>query len=417
MFYFVVVANYTLVVLGSAVALVVLGTYFLFTQLSVYVIRTLKRREGLLFRRINLLTFTDLAYRMRDNANMFFMVANVTAVAICGIAVCMAIGDPRLTEKEDPYAFTYVAEVGHPLAEGHVRQIEERLQENVIDYRSAVITYAEWRNSPYIRLSDYNAAARVLGYEARKLPDEDAAFVVSGSDARSRALTDFSETRTIGPEEGGRTFTLTERVVDPVLTQYVDTLVIPDAAFAALAAELPVQKPPVVYHHYAIDGWERSLDAGLALKAEITGNRWDDGYGLNSLAVNWHQDKQRNGILIIISVLMGVVFFTFAASFIYFRLYADLQRDEKQYQLVSKLGLSRQELGRLATRQLVLMFFLPLIVGIVHSVVAFINISLLLEFSMAVQAAAICLCFLLLQLGYFYLIRWRYLRHMHARLL
>ena len=416
-FYFVLSEGFSLPVLTSAVGFVVLGTYFLFTQLSVYGIRALKRREKLLFRRINLLTLTDLAYRMRDNAVMFFMVANVTAVAICGIAVCLSIGDPRLTEKDDPYAFTYVAEAGHPLADSHVLRIEERLEEAGIAYRSAVVTYGWWNYNPFIRLSDYNAAASALGYQERELRNVDEAFILNGTTPRSQAIVNFPKTQTIGPEDRGRTFQIQGRVHDKVLVGIADSIVIPDEAFASLVAELSDQRVPAVYHLYVIDEWERSLDAGLELKAEMPGTEWDDGYALNSLAVNWHQDRQMNGILIVISVLMGVVFFTFAASFIYFRLYADLQRDEKQYQLISKLGLSRQELGRLVTRQLALMFFLPLCVGIVHSIVAFINISLMLEFSMVKQAFIICLCFLLLQLGYFLLIRWRYLRHMHAKLL
>ncbi|WP_020617233.1 FtsX-like permease family protein [Paenibacillus daejeonensis] len=417
-FYFVLGEAFSLPVLTAAVGFVVLGTYFLFTQLSVYGIRALKRREKLLFRQINLLTLTDLAYRMRDNAVMFFMVANVTAVAICGIAVCLSIGDPRLTEKNDPYAFTYVSEEGHPLADSHVQRIEGRLQEDGIPYRLAVVTFG-WRDryNPFIRLSDYNAAALALGYEARELAGEDEAFVLTGNSERSQEIVNFPNIQTIGQENGGRTFRIQGRVHDQVLAWGADVYVIPDEAFASLIAELSDQRVPSVYHLVVIDGWERSLDAGLELKAEMPGTEWEDGYALSSLAVNWHQDRQMNGVLIVISVLMGVVFFTFAASFIYFRLYADLQRDEKQYQLISKLGLSRQELGSLVSRQLALMFFLPLGVGIVHSIVAFINMGLLLQFSMAKQAFMICLCFLLLQLGYFLLIRWRYLRHMHAKLI
>lgn len=45
-----------------------------------------------------------------------------------------------------------------------------------------------------------------------------------------------------------------------------------------------------------------------------------------------------------VSVLVGIVFFTFAASFIYFRLYTDLNRDQQQYKMISKMGLSKREL-------------------------------------------------------------------------
>lgn len=47
------------------------------------------------------------------------------------------------------------------------------------------------------------------------------------------------------------------------------------------------------------------------------------------------------GIILIVSGLIGIVFFTFAASWTYFSLYADLERDEAQYRMIGKMGLSR----------------------------------------------------------------------------
>ena len=58
-----------------------------------------------------------------------------------------------------------------------------------------------------------------------------------------------------------------------------------------------------------------------------------------------------------VSGLVGIVFFTFAASFVYFRLYADLARDEQQYRMIAKVGLSKKELGTIITKRLIIMFF------------------------------------------------------------
>ena len=85
-----------------------------------------------------------------------------------------------------------------------------------------------------------------------------------------------------------------------------------------------------------------------------------------SAVVDWLNSKQTNGIILILSGLIGIVFFTFAASFTYFRLYADLERDEAQYRMIGKMGLSRPELRKIVTRQLLLMFFLPILVAVIH---------------------------------------------------
>lgn len=95
---------------------------------------------------------------------------------------------------------------------------------------------------------------------------------------------------------------------------------------------------------------------------------------------DWIEMKQGNGLLLLLSVLVGVVFFTFAASLLYFRLYADLERDERQYQMIAKVGLSRKELRKIVTRQLLLMFFLPILVAVIHSSVAFTALQQIVSF-------------------------------------
>ena len=59
------------ITLGIGVLLVIIGTYFLYTQCSVYILHLAKRRESFFLKRTNILTFSELIYRMKDNATMF----------------------------------------------------------------------------------------------------------------------------------------------------------------------------------------------------------------------------------------------------------------------------------------------------------------------------------------------------------
>src|SRR5690606_9333961 len=65
--------------------IVIIGTYFLFTQLSVFVIHRLKNRKPLFWKKTNLVLFSDLSNRMKDNARTFFFVAIVSTVAFTAI--------------------------------------------------------------------------------------------------------------------------------------------------------------------------------------------------------------------------------------------------------------------------------------------------------------------------------------------
>lgn len=49
--------------------------------------------------------------------------------------------------------------------------------------------------------------------------------------------------------------------------------------------------------------------------------------------------------------------------------------------MIAKVGLSRLELKKIVSRQLILLFFLPIVIAITHSVVAFMALQRLANFS------------------------------------
>ncbi|MDQ0060925.1 ABC transporter permease [Paenibacillus harenae] len=416
-FYFVLGKAFYFPLLIAAVGSVILGTYFLFTQLSVYAIRAMKKREKFFFRRINLLTLSDLTYRMKDNAIMFFMVATVMAVAFSGIGVCLAVGDPVRSEKMNPYAITYRSYHNNKLEQEHIKTFDEKLSSGGFTYEKAAVTQ-RYTNAGgmVIRLSDFNKLAAMLGYGPESLSNTEAS-VASGIASRNNRSYDDDALLTAVREWSGADMTIKSRFNELILMNYDDTLIVPDELFNTIPKSQYEQENSInktVY--FVVPDWSNTLSMSRGLEELIPTQSETGEYYYTLLVMDWYHDKQLNAILFIISVLVGVVFFTFAASFIYFRLYADLDRDERQYQMISKLGLSRKELKRLVTRQLVLMFFLPFLMGLIHSVVAFINMENLVQYPMFGNAANIYISFFLIQLVYFFMIRWRYLRHMYQKL-
>jgi putative ABC transport system permease protein len=417
-FYFVFGKAYYFTLLISAVSSVILGTYFMFTQLSVYAIRAMKKREKFFFRRINLLTLSDLTYRMKDNAIMFFMVATVMAVAFSGIGVCLAVGDPVRSEKMNPYAITYRSLNDNKMEQEHIKTFDEKLSSGGFAYEKAAVTHRYTdAGGMVIRLSDFNKLATLLGYEPESLSNTEFS-IASGIASRSNRSYDDAGLLTAMREWSGADMIIKNRFNELISTEYGDTLIVSDELFNTIPKSQFEQENNIseTVYYYVVPDWSDTLSISRGLEELIPANSENGEYYYNLLVMDWYHDKQLNAILFIISVLVGVVFFTFAASFIYFRLYADLERDERQYQMISKLGLSRKELKRLVTRQLVLMFFLPFLLGLIHSAVAFINMEGVVQYAMLGNATKIYISFFLIQLVYFFMIRWRYLHHMYQKL-
>ncbi|MBE6185562.1 MAG: ABC transporter permease, partial [Bacillus sp. (in: Bacteria)] len=122
-------------------------------------------------------------------------------------------------------------------------------------------------------------------------------------------------------------------------------------------------------------------------------------------------------MMLFVALLVGLVFFVAAGSFLYFRLYSDLEYDTRQYLTIKKIGLTDRELNSIVTRQMALLFFVPIVVAFVHSIFAFIALQTFYTVSIVRETVIVLACFFIAQLLYFFIIRSRYLRNLKKSLI
>lgn len=411
---FAILQIFNFILLFGGVVLVIMGTYFLFTQFSVYFMRYLQKKERFFFRRTNLLTISELLYRIKDNAVMFFLVSVISASAFTGIGTTLAIGDPGLSAMENPYAYTYsIYDEDADKGNRHLDIIREELKKGGFDYKEAEVTPIFSDNGVMlIKLSEYNSLIQSLGYPAETLGDLEGILTPA-------TVTEKNGYRIDGPSNdqfevlNGKKSEIVEvlkaETFIAVPAAYGDTLVVSDRLYEdAFQVQQDQEYGYAAYHTFYVQDWKNTGDASRAIMDRLSENE-DYSYYLKSLYLDWKSAQQQNGILLMVSGLVGIVFFTFAASFVYFRLYADLARDEQQYRMIAKVGLSKKELGTIITKQLVIMFFLPMLIALIHSGVAFVALQQLVDFSIVGHSLKIFIFFLSIQVIYFFITRWRYL--------
>ncbi len=416
-FYFASDRDFSFIVLLLGVACTVIGSYFLFTQLSVWAIEKFKSKPSVFFKRTNLITLSELAYRVKDNATMLFMVAIVSAVAFTGIGTTMALRSPGLTEMSNPYAFSYTSLPGNEQEEEQVRLIGSELEAAGFEYKtgSFSIKYTE-DGSALVRLSDYNGLAAALGYPEERLANENEALGVATTVTQKTNIEHGRRTPpTLRIVTGEREFTLDMQKYIPHIIVPYDTggsplVVVTDEVFD----RIPLQEWETGEERsfvFRVADWEQTRDAANRIQAQLPYTD-EAKYRLDRpLVLQWLESIQRNGLILIFSVLVGIVFFTFAASFLYLRLFTDLERGRRHYRMIGRVGLSRKELGGIMTRQLAFMFFLPILLAFVHSTMAFIALQMLVEFSVFGNAVILFAVFALVQILYFLIARWRYIDH------
>ncbi|PGU81921.1 FtsX-like permease family protein [Bacillus cereus] len=420
--------KYVLFMMATGVSFVVLGTYFLFTQLSVYVLRVLKKRENIFFKKTNILTISDLVYQLKDNAKMFFMVTIISAVAFTAVGTCMGLGNSSMAESDSPFAFSYRSYNNNNLEKEHIKRIESELNDGGFNFKRVTYSIKQISDTIYnsnfllsvIKISDYNKLAEAFGFEKESLKDENDSFVIP-----SRKVTNTKSNQNNFQLLHGniKKAMHVNKILTPKELQdtNITTIIIPDSVYNQMIVDPDNQYGQFTINGFVVKDWEKTKKVAEKILASLQkGNKdindsrvYNESYQFSALIFIWIAMKQSFGVASIMSVLIGIVFFTFAASFLYFRLYTDLERNQQQYKMIAKVGLSKPELKKIVTRQLALLFFLPIVIAITHSAVAFMALQKLANFSVLGSSVIVLVCFLVLQIIYFYFVRSQYLKKMY----
>lgn len=103
--------------------------------------------------------------------------------------------------------------------------------------------------------------------------------------------------------------------------------------------------------------------------------------------------EQFLSVMLFAGFFISCLFFLAAGCAIYFKLFNQQEEDRRQFYALERIGIQRREVGRIVSIELLLLFFVPVLVGITHSVFAMLDLINLISFKMAHVAQAVLSAF------------------------
>jgi len=389
--------------------MVIVGTYFLFTQLSVYVIRKSRDNRSFFWRKTNMLFLSDLAYRMKDNARTFFMVAILSTVAFSAIGSLVGFKEMNTNAilSQNPFAFQYKQYAGgEEQAKKDVAIIESSLKKEGFEYRKftaelAAMKMKDSNSLAYaVKASEFNAAAEAIGEKPVELKGDETAMIYYDNSMRGEkpAL----ETAVLANGIELKPTSMRSSSALPLFTTYY---LVSDKLYDRLDRD-----STETYSLFDVPDWKSTKALGKELD-----EKFDSENSLFfSVAYELAVVNQMFGIVLFIGLFIGAVFFVASGSFLYFRLYADLPDDRVKFKAIMKLGLTDRELKSIVTRQLAILFFVPIVVAFVHGVVALTAMQNMFYQSLMTTSLSVLGTFMAIQLVYFLFIRAKYVKQVIA---
>lgn len=388
--------KFILVILG----MVVIATYLLFSQFSIFAIALLKKNRLYYLRSTNLIWLSNLFYRIRDNARMFFIITITSTAAVILSGASYAFWTNTLNDIEEryPLAFTYQTFGTNPSVSEEIRFIEDQLKKNHFPYEKIVVDIKyliqeDGSGLPLMKASVYNQFAKQLNLKTVSIREQEAIIIVptEENDGINRLAIE------------GNSIEITEEIRAKLLQdQFHAIYVVADQLFDRI--EVTEEAQP--QYAFQVKDWSGTY---------VVYDEYEKKYGDNqtslflSISHIYETEKRAYGTIMFLSIFLGIIFFVASGSFIYNKFYMDQESDKQKYKQLHKIGVTFKEMKKVVSIEIGVLFLFPYIVATLHSAVALRALQRLFKIEVGAAAVTVMGIFLLLQIVYFLFIRRNYL--------
>jgi putative ABC transport system permease protein len=406
-----------------AIALVIIGTFCLFTSGSIALLKILRKNKKFYYRASHFISVSGMIYRMKQNAAGLATICILSCMVLVTVSSTVSLNLGVEDSLNHQFPYDYQMDAGTPedadlLWNAAVEAAGESgaeiagLQrytpygfmavENNGAFTDAIVSgvgvYFE-----IIALDEYNRNEGT----SEALADGEALVLTTGGHYTRETLTVNGHTFRVRPlDKRGKTVNGSGDIMQTF------TLVVKNAAVAetlAGAQDTATGKPRTQIA-FDITGDKETHDRFyFAVNRLISRVKPQEAFHFRIREDNREEWYATNGGFLFLGIYFGILFMLAAALIIYYKQISEGYDDAERFQILQKVGMGEAEVKKTINRQIMAVFFLPLLAAVVHVTVAFFPISRVMiifgVFNIPLQAAASAVTVLVYAAVYFIVFR------------
>lgn len=400
-----------------AVILVMAGTYLLFTAGSIVILKFLRRRKSFYYRTGNFISISGMLYRMKQNAIGLASICILSTGVLLMISMTVSIyfGMNDIMLNRYPYDVDMsVTSISEEECQTAIEAFEKTIADNKVPVEKSV-------EEIYLDIVCSKNGDQILIKPTNTIRNSDSVLVLSLLDqAEYERLTGISanlndgeifawypsavqkDSVTVDEKE----FTVKKWMDKNPLTCGEDAvsdnavLVVTDEDFKKFdemrtemykgVSSAPAGEDLTLHLGLDITGSEtEKIEFGTPVMETVKDLKKSGGLSENAWIISGIRQQEYesyyadNGSLLFIGIFLGSLFLMGTAMIIYYKQISEGYEDQKRFEIMQKVGLSRREVRSSVRRQILMVFFLPLLMAMLHITMAFPMIRrLLLLFGM-----------------------------------
>ena len=402
-----------------AVILVMAGTYLLFTAGSIVILKFLRRRKSFYYKTGNFISISGMLYRMKQNAIGLASICILSTGVLLMISMTVSIyfGMNDIMINRYPYDTDIsITGVSEEECQTAIETFEKAISDNQVpvdkkaeEIYLTIISHIDHGQIQIAEPSTLSDSASVLTLslvpqsEYAKLTGTDPSLQDGEILAWASNTTEKSDSLTVNDS----VFSVKKWLKVSPLTCGRDIVygnavfVVTDSDFEKfdemrtemykVTSAAPAGQDLTVHLGLNITGSDKTkiaygapvLDAIKALQnnGQLSDNSWITS-GIR--AQEYDSYYADNGSLLFIGIFLGSLFLLGTAMIIYYKQISEGYEDQNRFEIMQKVGLSHREVKGSIRRQILMVFFLPLLMAMLHISMAFPLIRrMLLLFGMA----------------------------------
>ena len=388
-----------------AVILVMAGTYLLFTAGSIVILKFLRCRKSFYYRTGNFISISGMLYRMKQNAIGLASICILSTGVLLMISMTVSIyfGMNDIMLNRYPYDVDMsVTSISEDECQTAIEAFEKVIADNKVPVEKSV-------EEIYLDIVCSKNGDQILIKPANTIRNSDSVLVLSLlNQAEYERLTGISANLNDGEifawypsavQKDSVTVDETEFTVKKWLDKNPLTcgedavsdnavLVVTDEDFKKFdemrtemykgVSSAPAGENLTLHLGLDITGSETDkIDFGTPVMEVVKDLKKNGGLSENSWITSGIRQQEYesyyadNGSLLFIGILLGSLFLMGTAMIIYYKQISEGYEDQKRFEIMQKVGLSRREVRSSVRRQILMVFFLPLLMAMLHITMAF----------------------------------------------
>ena len=388
-----------------AVILVMAGTYLLFTAGSIVILKFLRRRKSFYYRTGNFISISGMLYRMKQNAIGLASICILSTGVLLMISMTVSIyfGMNDIMLNRYPYDVDMsVTSISEDECQTAIEAFEKAIADNKVPVERSV-------EEIYLDIVCSKNGDQILIKPANTIRNSDSVLVLSlFTQAEYERLTGISANLNDGEifawypsavQKDSVTVDETEFTVKKWLDKNPLTcgedavsdnavLVVTDEDFKKFdemrtemykgVSSAPAGEDLTLHLGLDITGSETDkIDFGTPVMEVVKDLKKNGGLSENSWITSGIRQQEYesyyadNGSLLFIGIFLGSLFLMGTAMIIYYKQISEGYEDQKRFEIMQKVGLSRREVRSSVRRQILMVFFLPLLMAMLHITMAF----------------------------------------------